>query len=100
MITKGTCNASAAPMIADLVGEPVAEGAELQMEFREVPYFVVSRSHKTWDFERGDINALRVVGANDRGLVVDPQVDPADGRRRSLIPWTNVLSLTVSCSGA
>jgi hypothetical protein len=78
----------------------VPRGEEIlsaQLEFKEMPYFLVSRSRENWDFEmRGDINAVLLVGMTDRGLLVDPS--PKSGREKkvTLIPWANVISLTVT----
>ena len=74
-------------------GEPLA-GAEV--EFKELPYFLVSRSRMTWDFEKqGDINAVRLDRITDRGLLINPEPESACPRV-TLIPWTNVISLTVA----
>lgn len=79
--------------------EPDPGGVEI--EFREVPYCIVSRSRENWGGERGDINALRLLSAGSAGLVVDPDSRPVEGQnnqghRHTLIPWTNVISLTVA----
>lgn len=65
----------------------------VHLEFREVPYFIVSRSRENWDAERGDINTVHLVDVTKRGLIADPD-GSGQGRRLTLIPWTNVISLT------
>lgn len=99
MITRCAIPDAAAESLRAAAGlapnEPVASA---ELEFREVPYFIVSRSREKWGEDRGDINAIRLVGANDRGLLADPDnASAAEGvpARVTLIPWTNVVSLTV-----
>ncbi len=76
-----------------------------EVEFREVPYFMVSRSREKWPEEKGDINTVRVLNATERGLVVDPLSETAgsdktEALRQTLIPWTNIISLTLDKSSA
>lgn len=75
----------------------------VEVEFREVPYFLVSRSQAQWSTEQGDINEVNIIGANDTGLIVDPEAqplgdDPNQARRHTLVPWANVISLSITRS--
>lgn len=97
MIARLDCSAEALQRLHELAGMgAVSVAGVAEIEFREVPYFLVSRSREQWTEGRGDINAVRVLSVTDLGVVVDPASDPrAQAARRTIIPWTNVISLTV-----
>lgn len=68
--------------------------AGVEVEFREVPYFLVSRSRQAWSPTSAEnINELQLAGLGERGLLVDPD---GEGKRLTLVPWQNVISLTIS----
>ena len=72
-----------------------AAGAEA--EFKELPYFLVTRSRTAWDAgEKGDINTILLVAVNERGLVVDPERGANEPARLTLIPWPNVVSFSIT----
>jgi hypothetical protein len=101
MILKCTFSEEAEEDLREALGFYALDDLEgLELEFREVPYFIVSRSKASWQPEQGDINVIRILSATDRGLIVDPDSrplpgDPGQAHRHTLIPWTNVLSMTV-----
>lgn len=100
MITRCSLTFEAAEKLREVLGLPkdVEVGAAL-LEFREVPYFIVSRSRDKWTEEQGDINTVRLMGMNDKGLLADPdnsgKAKLGEVGRLTLIPWPNVISLTV-----
>lgn len=99
MISPGYCAAEAATRLAQAIGIGIENVAlRLEIEFREVPYFIVSRSRKQWAEDQGDINAVCVVDANEKGILIDPDTgaERAGNSKRVFVPWTNVLSLSVS----
>ena len=102
MITKCTCTKEAGNVLRERVGlEASSAEARVEIEFREVPYFIVSRSKDRWDPAKGDINAVSILAATEDGLIADPdshprKVDGSDETRRTLIPWANIISLTVT----
>ncbi|MCB2155897.1 hypothetical protein KQI84_13525 [bacterium] len=103
MNAKCLCTPEAARALCQAMGLPAADVVEAEIEFRELPYCIVSRSREQWTEARGDITALQVVAIGDRGLVLDPGSTTSDGQdsaRRTLIPWTNILSLTVAPASA
>lgn len=70
-----------------------AIGAEI--EFKELPYFMVTRSRTNWNFEtQGDINAILMLDITDRGIMVDPERE-GEPARKTLIPWSNIISLSI-----
>lgn len=101
LTTSCRCSAVAEAALRERIGFPsAAPFGDVEVEFKEVPYFIVSRSRqKPWDASRGDISRMDVVGVSTDGLVVDPDVPPAD-TRRTLIPWSNIISLTISGASA
>ena len=102
MIAKLFCEPAAAKALAAKTGIALTDGPveSVEVEFRELPYFIVSRSREQWTEARGDINAIKVIGASDFGLLTDPDSTPAGDttspRRTTLIPWTNIISLTLT----
>jgi len=90
MISPCRCSVQASQALLSIMGLEKS-ASNVEVEFREVPYFVVSRSREKWNPERGDINALDLEIVGENGLVFD-----ADGSgRRSLVPWQNVISITL-----
>ena len=78
----------------------VRETGAVEIEFREVPYFLVSRSREQWTEGRGDINAVRVLAVTDLGLIIDPSSEPVgeggnQAKHHTIVPWSNVISLTI-----
>jgi len=94
VIARCLCEADAAGSIAREIYKAEPAGTrEFEIEFREVPYFIVSRSKQQWMEARGDINCVRVVGATALGILIDPAAGvPGE---RTFVPWTNVLSMTM-----
>lgn len=73
--------------------------ASVELEFKELPYFIVSRSKVKWDPSLGDVNLVTLLRATEVGLVVDPEFGESqsgNGMRQTLIPWTNVISLSIT----
>ncbi len=94
MLSPCRCTPEAERELRALFGVPEGESVgAVEAEFREVPYFLVARSREKWTPERGDINELLICGADDRGLFLDPD---GAARRMTLVPWHNVVSLTLS----
>lgn len=103
MISSCFCSGEAQARLCDHFGiRGDAAVAEVQVEFKEIPYFIVSRSRMSWNPEQGDINAINLLNVNERGIFVDPvslQGQPAaadGGSRQTFVPWSNVLSLTIT----
>ncbi|MCC6548324.1 hypothetical protein IT570_14290 [Candidatus Sumerlaeota bacterium] len=102
MISFCFCSGEAHARLCDFFGFHRDEKvAGVEVEFREIPYFIVSRSRTAWNPEQGDINAINLLSVNDGGIFVDSvsmQGQPAaDGsRRHTFIPWSNVLSMTIT----
>jgi hypothetical protein len=70
----------------------------VEVEFREVPYFIVARARDKWSPEQGDVNAFQIIGVTDTGLLADPKSlskTDALSNKQTFIPWTNILSLSV-----
>ncbi len=89
----------ALPALRQLLGVDAAESlAGVEVEFKEIPYFIVARGRQAWDHTKGDINTVQVLGVNERGLVVDPDAITVatPPKRFSFVPWSNILSLTIS----
>ncbi len=101
MIAKCQCSAEAARKLREFAVMDSGEGpCVAEIEFREVPYFLVSRSREKWMEGRGDINVVRVINATSLGLVIDPasesvETQSAQASRHTMIPWANVISLTI-----
>jgi len=74
----------------------------VEVEFRELPYFMVARSRVKWDAaSQGDINVVSLLHVTAEGIVVDPLSQPLPGSdtqavRHTLIPWQNVISLSIT----
>ena len=103
MISSGFCTGAAQSRLCEFFGLPAAESLSgVEIEFKEIPYFVVSRSRTTWNQDQGDINAINVLNIDNRGLMVDPLSLPGNpagrevSRRLAFIPWSNILSLTIT----
>ncbi|MBX3729793.1 MAG: hypothetical protein KF858_11460 [Candidatus Sumerlaeia bacterium] len=98
MITRCSVLAKALPRMREVLGlAPEDPIAALDLEFREIPYFIVSRSRQGWNEKQGDINTVLLVGCNERGLLADPDNVATTApvpTRTTLIPWSNVISLT------
>ncbi len=103
MIAKGRLTKEAAAVLKEMSGIKGSSSiTEAEIEFREVPYFLVSRSRVNWTEEQGDVNEIQILWASESGLSVDPlneptkdKDDPTQALRHTLIPWSNVLSLTL-----
>ncbi len=94
MLSPCRCTPEAERELRALFGIPESETlGGVEAEFREVPYFLVSRSRQQWSPEKADINELLLIGADERGIYVDPD---SAGRRMTLVPWPNVVSLTLA----
>lgn len=96
MNAKCLCTPEAANALCKALELSCSDAVVAEIEFRELPYCIVSRSREQWTEARGDITALRVVGITERGLVLDPDGEETTPSRRTLIPWTNIISLTVA----
>jgi len=101
MIARCVLTDEAAGELRSRAAIAAAEGGKSgELEFREVPYFLVSRSMKNWSEEKGDINIVRVLNATEAGLVIDPTSETAvsggtQAPRHTLVPWTNIISITL-----
>ena len=59
MISSCFCSGEAQARLCDFFGFRRDENVDgVQVEFKEIPYFVVSRSRHAWNPEQGDINAI------------------------------------------
>jgi hypothetical protein len=76
-------------------GEPIGS---VELEFKELPYFIVSRAKVRWDPSMGDVSEIAIARINDRGLVVNPEIggDPSEPTRFTFVPWTNIVSLSIT----
>ena len=99
MISPARCTPEAARALAGQLGLPGDVSFDaLEVEFREIPYFIVSRSRATWDQgAKGDINAFEVLSVGQHGMLVNSSGEQSD-QRFTLIPWANVISITVKRS--
>ncbi|MGF1573921.1 MAG: hypothetical protein ACFCU1_12725 [Sumerlaeia bacterium] len=69
---------------------------EAEIEFRELPYLFVLRSREKWQEGDADPHSVRVVNANDSGVLIDPGQTAEDQNHKAVfIPWTNIISFTV-----
>lgn len=103
MIARVSCTENAARALREFCALPGKAGeCGGEIEFRELPYFLVERSAHRWTEGQGDVNVVRVLAANDRGLVIDPLSETMEAGkvagRHTLVPWTNVVSLTIERS--
>lgn len=102
MLAPCRCSENAEAALRQALGVRGRDAIDaLEIEFREVPYFLVARSQAKWNPEAsGDINEINILHVNDRGLVVDPDssaTGPADQAvRHTLIPWNNIISLSIT----
>ncbi|MBI1290116.1 hypothetical protein GC173_02565 [bacterium] len=102
MLSTCRCSSQAEASLRTLMGLPEATRiAGVELEFKELPYFIVSRAKVRWDPAMGDINVIQIDRINDQGLVVDTRVladDETDGEPGQLtfIPWPNVVSLSIT----
>ena len=102
MISPCTCSADGRAQLLGLMGVQPTLGApadEVNLEFRELPYFIVSRARLRREGApsgAGDVAGMQILGANTLGLLVDPRLEdsPADGPQRVFVPWTNVISVS------
>ncbi len=101
MIAPCKLTPAAEAVIRGMLGfETAAPVVSAEIEFREVPYFLVARSREKWSAEQGDINEVQVIAANEFGLVINPDNRPTGGDlpqapRHTLVPWQNILSLSL-----
>jgi len=101
MLSSCRCSSAAEASLRSLLGLGAGDAiASIEIEFKELPYFIVSRAKVRWDPAMGDINVINLVRITDQGLVVDPRVagDDADSEPGQLtfIPWPNVVSLSIT----
>lgn len=101
MNVKCLCAPAAVSRIRQMAGlDAAAKVGMIEVEFRELPYFLVTRSRELWSDDQGDINAVRAIAATEFGLVVDAasgdaRSDDKEPRQRTVIPWANIISITV-----
>ncbi len=100
MLSPCRCHPDAHEGLREIFGLAESDAVDTgEIEFKEVPYFLVARSRSQWQPEEsGDINEIHIMRAGERGLVVDPDAGQP-GRRQTLIPWSNVLSLSITRAG-
>lgn len=98
MLSTCRCGEASRPPLGRLLGIEDSSALEtVEVEFKEVPYFLVSRSRMQWDVEQaGDINEVLLVAVSDGGLIVAPDGADVPAGRRTLIPWHNVISLSTT----
>jgi hypothetical protein len=101
MISPCTCSADGRAQLLGLMGVPTmgTPADEVNLEFRELPYFIVSRARLRREGQpmgAGDVAGMQILGANSLGLLVDPRLEdtPAEGPQRVFVPWTNVISVS------
>ncbi len=87
--------------LLDFDGSADQYDGRIELEFREVPYFLVQRSQKKWipGNQDDDVNVISVVCANERGLVAEDHENPSNEEttprvKRVLIPWANIISIS------
>ena len=102
MLSSCRCSSAAEASLRSLLGLNAGDAiAGIEIEFKELPYFIVSRAKVRWDPAMGDINVINLVRITEQGLVVDPRVS-SDGDADSepgqltFIPWPNVVSLSIT----
>jgi hypothetical protein len=102
MLSSCRCTPEAEASLRSIYGlsgsEPISG---IEIEFKELPYFIVSRAKVRWDPAMGDINVIQLVRISDQGLVVDPRVivegeSSDEPGQLTFIPWPNVVSLSIT----
>lgn len=98
MLSTCRCGEASRPPLGEILGLGDTSALEtVEVEFKEVPYFLVSRSRMQWDAEKaGDINEVLLVDVTAGGLVVAPDGEDAPHGRRTFVPWQNVISLSTT----
>ncbi len=103
MLSPCRCSPRAEASLREILAVEDADPIDkVEVEFREVPYFLVSRSLEKWKPEEGDINEITILQFSDRGMVVDAEGrTKADGSsmRQTLVPWQNIISLSITRAG-
>lgn len=98
MLCTCKCSESSRNALGEILG--VGDASMLQtveVEFKELPYFLVSRSRAQWNPEsQGDINEVELIAVSEKGLLVAPDGSGDENGRRTLIPWQNVISLSTT----
>ena len=96
MIAKCFCSSDAKASLAKSLGVSDEQSSELaEVEFRELPYFFVSRSKEQWMEGQGDPNSVRIVSATEQGLLFDPGANSQQKERKvCFVPWLNIISLS------
>jgi hypothetical protein len=102
MLSACRCSREAEVSLRSLLG--IAAGdpiSGVELEFKELPYFIVSRARTRWDPAMGDINVIQIVRITDQGIVVDPRVMAedevaAEPGQLTFVPWPNVVSLSIT----
>lgn len=96
MIAKCLCSEQAYDSLIKHLGVSKDQASPLaEVEFRELPYFFVSRSKEQWMEGQGDVNAVRISQATDLGLLFDPGANSSQKERKvCFVPWLNIISLS------
>lgn len=96
MLCTCRCSDSSRSSLGEILGVGNSANLEtIEVEFKELPYFLVSRSRVKWDTEtQGDINEIELLSVTNNGLLVAPDGPATDAR--TLVPWQNVISLSTT----
>jgi hypothetical protein len=104
MVATCQLSAEAKRSLAPVFGVPEGSVFGAELEFRELPYCIVSRAKIRWDATMGDVNELVLVRLADQGVVVDPELGSnatnPEAARLVLIPWQNIASLSITRKGS
>jgi len=99
MLSPCRCTPRAEAALRDLLDAvDVCAAPHVEVEFRELPYFLVSRSQSQWQAgPAADVNVINILDVTERGLLVDAEAQSIDVEpvRRTLIPWQNIISLSL-----
>jgi len=94
MIAKCHCTKESQTALQKFAGVDSKDFSTLaEIEFRELPYFLVSRSREKWMEGSEDVNAVKLVGANEHGVVFNPGPSNEDSKR-TFVPWQNIISFS------
>lgn len=98
MMTLGCrCTEVAARQLRETMGLVGAEAfTGIEVEFRELPYFVVSRGRLKQNPETAQEITLPLLRLNERGLVFDSRLPGQEGEAVAFVPWQNVISLSIT----
>jgi hypothetical protein len=99
MISECLCHPDAARSLGHMADlRAGTDAVRVEVEFKEIPYFIVKRARlRTPEMMTSsvDLNRIHLVGVTDAGLVFVDDLSPAAGTR-VFVPWTNVLSISIS----